>query len=110
MFIELKKNICKNNNNLNVTPQNFHCDFEKAIYNAILKIFPASNIKYCIWHYKRALEIQNNKICYNEVDEDNKVLLIIKLYQIFLLLIQNIFLIYIIKLNQNLKQIIIKIF
>ena len=57
LFIELKKNICKNNNNLNVTPQNFHCDFDKAICNAILKIFPASNIKYCIWHYKRALEI-----------------------------------------------------
>ena len=75
MFRELKKNICKNNNNTNITPKHFHCDFEKAISNAFLKIFLASDIKYCIWNYKRALEIQKNKLCYNEVDEDNKVLI-----------------------------------
>ena len=75
MFKELKKNICKNNNNINVTPKHFNCDFEKAISNAFLKIVLASYIKYCIWHFIRALEIQKNKLCYKEVDEDNKELI-----------------------------------
>ena len=75
LFRESKKNICKNNNNINVTPKHFRCDFEQAISNAFLKIFPFLDIKYCIWHFKRALEIQKNKLCYNEVDEDNNVLI-----------------------------------
>lgn len=76
LFKQLKINLTKFNNNLPLSPKNFHCDFEKAISNAVLKIFPASNIKFCIWHYKRALEIQKNKICYNEVDTNNRVFIL----------------------------------
>ena len=36
----------------------FHCDFEIAISNAAKNIFPDINIKYCIWHYKRSLEVK----------------------------------------------------
>ena len=37
-------------------PNEFHCDFEIAIPNAFLKIFPNTKIKYCLWHIGRALE------------------------------------------------------
>jgi len=50
-----KKNSNKYSNNTIVIPNNFHCDFEKGISNAKEEIFPNINIKYCIWHYKRAL-------------------------------------------------------
>ena len=72
---EIKKNVSKYNNNTEITPKYFHCDFERGISNAAEKVFPNSNIKYCIWHYKRALEKQKNKLCFNEVD-DNKDLYI----------------------------------
>ncbi|KAG4092899.1 hypothetical protein H8356DRAFT_1321654 [Neocallimastix lanati (nom. inval.)] len=37
-----------------------------SISNAAIKIFPNITIKYCVWHYKRSLEVQKNKLCYNE--------------------------------------------
>ena len=52
-----------------------HCDFEKGISNAAIKIFPNITIKYCVWHYKRSLEVQKNKLCYNEVENNNKIYL-----------------------------------
>ena len=37
-------------------------------------MFPDINIKYCTWHYKRALEIleikKKNKLCRKEVEND----------------------------------------
>jgi len=38
-------------------------------------------IKYCVWHYKRSLEIQKkkkNKLCYNEVENNHKIYLFYK--------------------------------
>jgi len=35
--------------------------FKKAISNAAEKVFINANIKYCIWHFKRALEIKKKK-------------------------------------------------
>jgi len=49
---EIKKN-AKKNNNIIITPKNFHCDFEKDISNTAKKVFPDINIKYCTWHYKK---------------------------------------------------------
>ncbi|KAG4108008.1 hypothetical protein H8356DRAFT_1301008 [Neocallimastix lanati (nom. inval.)] len=46
-FEELKKNASKYNNNIIVTPKILHCDFEKGISNAAIKIFPNITIKYC---------------------------------------------------------------
>ncbi|KAG4084312.1 hypothetical protein H8356DRAFT_1436301 [Neocallimastix lanati (nom. inval.)] len=66
LFEELKKNASKYNNNIIVTPKILHYDFEKGISNAAIKIFPNITIKYCVWHYKRSLEVQKNKLCYNE--------------------------------------------
>ncbi|KAG4088252.1 hypothetical protein H8356DRAFT_1432913 [Neocallimastix lanati (nom. inval.)] len=40
-----------------------------SISNAAIKIFPNITIKYCVWHYKRSLEVQKNKLCYNEVEK-----------------------------------------
>ena len=56
-FEELKKNASKYNNII-VTPKILHCDFEKGISNAAIKIFHNITIKYCVWHYKRSLEVQ----------------------------------------------------
>jgi len=52
LFEEIKKNSSKYNNNNEITPKIFHCDFERAITNAIENVFPNANIKYCIWHFK----------------------------------------------------------
>ncbi|ORX65339.1 hypothetical protein BCR32DRAFT_286558 [Anaeromyces robustus] len=57
----------KYNNNIIITPKILHCDFEKGIFNAAIKIFPNITIKYCVWHYKRSLKIQKYKLCYNEI-------------------------------------------
>lgn len=37
-----------------------HIDFEKAKTNVIKKIFPNIKIRYCLWHFKRNLEIHKN--------------------------------------------------
>ncbi|KAG4087793.1 hypothetical protein H8356DRAFT_1328519 [Neocallimastix lanati (nom. inval.)] len=41
-------------------------------------VFPNTNIKYCIWHYKKSLEIKKNKLCYNEVKNDNNIFIYYK--------------------------------
>ena len=78
LFEELKKNACKYNNNIIITPKILHCDFEKGISNAAIKIFPNISIKYCIWHYKRSLEVQKNKLCHNEVEYNYNIYLFYK--------------------------------
>ncbi|KAG4101852.1 hypothetical protein H8356DRAFT_1421446 [Neocallimastix lanati (nom. inval.)] len=61
LFEEIKKNSSKYNS-IEITPKIFHCDFEKAVSNAAQKVFINANIKYCIWHFKRALEIKKKRI------------------------------------------------
>jgi len=41
-----------------------------GISKAAKTIFPNTNIKYCIWHYK--------KLCYNEVKNDNNIFIYYK--------------------------------
>jgi len=55
-----------------------HCDFERDISKAAKTIFPNTNIKYCIWHYKKSLEIKKNKLCYNEVKNNNNIFIYYK--------------------------------
>ncbi|KAG4090608.1 hypothetical protein H8356DRAFT_1431061 [Neocallimastix lanati (nom. inval.)] len=59
-YQKLKKNSSKYNS-IEITPKIFHCDFEKAVSNVAQKVFINANIKYCIWHFKRALEIKKKK-------------------------------------------------
>jgi len=56
-----------------------HYDFEKGISNAAIKIFPNITIKYCVWHYKRSLEVQK-KINYviMKVESNHKIYLFYK--------------------------------
>jgi len=58
LFEEIKKNDNKYSNNTIITLKKFHYDFEKGISNVLEKLFPKINIKYCIWHCKRALEFK----------------------------------------------------
>ena len=58
--------------------KNLHCDFERAISKAAKTIFPNTNIKYCFWHYKKSLEIKKNKLCYNEVKNNNNIFIYYK--------------------------------
>ena len=97
LFEEIKKNIsnysndesmtlnfhCNSNNNKKDKKSmtlKFHCDFEIAISNAAKNIFPDINIKYCIWHYKRSLEVKKNELCRLEVKQNKKI----KDYYIFI--------------------------
>ncbi|KAG4107787.1 hypothetical protein H8356DRAFT_1416198 [Neocallimastix lanati (nom. inval.)] len=68
LFEEIKKNSSKYNN-IEITPKIFHCDFEKAVSNAAQKVFINANIKYCIWHFKRALEIKKKELCGDKVEK-----------------------------------------
>ena len=64
---EIKKNSNKYNNGIEASPKIFHCDFERAISNAVVNIFPNANIKYCVWHFKKTLESQLSKSCGNNI-------------------------------------------
>ena len=55
-----------------------HCDFERGIPKAAKTIFPNTNINYCIWHYKKSLEIKK-KINY-EVKNDNNIFIYYKAF------------------------------
>ncbi|KAG4090073.1 hypothetical protein H8356DRAFT_1431463 [Neocallimastix lanati (nom. inval.)] len=68
LFEEIKKNSSKYNS-IEITPKIFHCDFEKAVSNAAQKVFINANIKYCIWHFKRALEIKKKELCGDKVEK-----------------------------------------
>ena len=50
-----------------------YCDFERGISKTAKTIFPNTNIKYCIWHYKISLEIKKNELCRNKVNDDEKI-------------------------------------
>ena len=52
---------------MNIILIEFHCDFEIAILNAILQIFPNTRIKYCLWHMGGALENKAKQY----ISEDN---------------------------------------
>ena len=78
LFEELKKNESKYNNNIIVTPKVLRCDFEKGISNVSIKILLNITIKYCVWHYKKSLEVQKNKLYYNEVENNHKIYLLYK--------------------------------
>ena len=41
-------------------------------------MLPIITIKYCVQHYKRSLEVQKNKLYYNEVENNNKIYLFYK--------------------------------
>ena len=62
IFKELKKNIITYSISGEYSPKEFHCDFELAISNSFLKIFPNSKIRFCLWHMGRALENKSQKI------------------------------------------------
>ena len=65
---EIKNNILKYSVNDVYISYEFHCDFEIAIPNAFLKIFPNTKNQYCIWHMGRALE--NKAKSYIKEDKD----------------------------------------
>jgi len=82
LFEKLKKNAKTCNNNIIIEPKNLHCDFERVISKAAVTIFPNTNVKYCIWHYKKTLEIKKNKLCYNEVKNDNNNIYLFQIYHL----------------------------
>ncbi|KAL6621783.1 hypothetical protein U3516DRAFT_810845 [Neocallimastix sp. 'constans'] len=40
-----------------------------SVSNAAQKVFINANIKYCIWHFKRALEIKKKELCGDKVEK-----------------------------------------
>jgi hypothetical protein len=56
-----------------------HTDFEFAIANGCKKVYPGVKIKYCIWHFLRALEIYKNKICFDDVKNEDKYFVLYKI-------------------------------
>ena len=62
---ENKRNLEYNN------PINIHSDFELSIINAIKQVYPSSEIKLCLWHFFRNIEINRNKI-YGSIDNQTQ--------------------------------------
>ena len=56
-----------------------HTDFEIAIGKACKLIYPNVNIKHCIWHWLRALEINKNKICLNEISNNDDLFILYRI-------------------------------
>ena len=68
VFKAVKNHILSYDNNKKYSPKEFHCDFEISLSNVFKSVFPATNIKNCLWHFDRNLEINKNKICYKDVN------------------------------------------
>ena len=49
-----------------------HYDFEIAIISAIKQVFPNTEIKLCLWHLFRNLEINRMKI-YGSIENQNNI-------------------------------------
>ena len=80
IFTELKINIQNYANNILYKPKEFHSDFELGMSNAFKKVFPTSNIKFCLWHMGRALENHFHNYC--KIDEiDFNINYVIKLFK-----------------------------
>jgi hypothetical protein len=56
-----------------------HTDFEIAIGNACKEIYPNVNIKHCIWHMLRALEINKNKKCLKEIKDNDNIFILYRI-------------------------------
>ena len=48
--------------NVERLPKTIHCDFELALIGAIKQSFPNTEIKLCLWHFFRNIEIHRKKI------------------------------------------------
>ena len=53
-------------------PINIHCDFEMAIIRAIKQVYPNTEIKLCLWHLYRNLELNRNRI-YGAIENQNRL-------------------------------------
>ena len=62
-------------------PLTIHCDFEQAIIGAVKQVYPNSEIKLCLWHFYRNLEINRNKIYGSKENQSNQSLNILKRIQ-----------------------------
>ena len=78
VFNTIKNHIFSLNKNKKYCPSEFPADFEIAMSNAFKSVFPDSKIKYCLWHFERNLEINKNKICYKEVNENKDIFILYK--------------------------------
>ena len=78
IFSAIKNHILSYDTKNNYSPKEFHCDFEISLSNAFKSVFPATNIKYCLWHFDRNLEINKNKICYKDVNENKDIFILYK--------------------------------
>ena len=62
-------------------PKTIHCDFEQAIIGAIKQVYPNSEIKLCLWHFYRNIEINRNKIYGAKANQNLEYLNILKRIQ-----------------------------
>lgn len=53
-------------------PKVIHCDFELALIGAIRQIYPNTEIKLCLWHFFRNIEINRKKI-YGDLSNENNI-------------------------------------
>ena len=56
--------------------EELHTDVEIQIGEACRMIYPNVQIKYCIWHMKRALINKINSLCKNDIENDDNILIL----------------------------------
>ena len=64
--------------NENYRIKELHTDFESAIGTAAKIIYPEIQIKYCIWHQKRALENKKNSLCKSDISNNDNLFILYK--------------------------------
>ena len=62
-------------------PLIIHCDFEQALIGAIKQIYPNTEIKLCLWHLYRNIELNRNKIYGSKENQTEESLKILKRIQ-----------------------------
>lgn len=53
-------------------PINIHCDFEMAVIRAVKQVYPNTEIKLCIWHLYRNLELNRSRI-YGAIENQTRL-------------------------------------
>ena len=75
-FEKIKEYIYANRENKRILeehlPLNIHIDFEIGLIGAIKQCFPNTDIKLCLWHFFRNIEINRKKI-YGDINNQNQI-------------------------------------
>ena len=92
VFMKLYEIIFDNRENKRIledfSPPTIHCDFELGIVGGLKNVWPNSEIKLCLWHMLRNIELKRKKIFGEYSNHSTESYNIIKRIKYLFILIQ----------------------